>query len=43
MMAKKRVSVQIDGREVGKGVYIGLCDGLLKGDVKAIVPYLLLK
>ena len=36
-------SVQIDGREVGKGVYIGLCDGLLKGDVKAIVPYLLLK
>lgn len=31
--------VSIDGKPVAESVYIGLCNGVLKGDIKAIVPY----
>ena len=33
----------IDGKEISNRVYIGLCSGVLKSDVKAIVPYALIK
>lgn len=32
-------SVRIDGRLLGCEVYIGLCEGVLKGEVKALVPF----
>lgn len=32
-------TVTVDGKAVSNRVYIGVCDGLLKGSVKAIVPY----
>ena len=35
--------VKIDGKEIGKNIYIGICNDVLKGDVKAIVPYDLIK
>lgn len=35
--------VRIDGREIEDGVYIGVCDGVLKGEVKAIVPFEIIK
>lgn len=31
--------VSIDGHSLAERVYIGICDGVLKGDIKAIVPY----
>ena len=34
---------KIDGKEIGKNIYIGICDNVLKGDVKAIIPYELVK
>ena len=30
---------EIDGQALEEKIYIGVCDNLLKGDVKAIVPY----
>ncbi len=36
-------SVEIDGKATGGKLYIGLCDGVLKGDVKAIVPFSITK
>lgn len=36
-------SILIDGREISNAVYVGICDGVLKGDVKAIVPYEIIK
>ena len=36
-------SISIDGKEISNTVYIGICDGVLKGDVKAIVPYEIVK
>ena len=30
--------VSIDGKALGERVYLGLCDGVLRGDFKAIVP-----
>lgn len=35
--------VKIDGKEIGKNIYIGICNDVLKGDVKAIIPYDLIK
>lgn len=35
--------VKIDGKEIGKNIYIGICNDVLKGDVKAIIPYELVK
>lgn len=35
--------VKIDGKEIGKNIYIGICNNVLKGDVKAIIPYELVK
>ncbi len=35
--------VKIDGKEITDGVYIGVCDGVLKGEVKAIVPFEIIK
>ena len=35
--------VKIDGKEIGKSIYIGICNDVLKGDVKAIIPYELVK
>ena len=32
-------SAEIDGQALTEAVYIGVCENLLKGDVKAIVPY----
>ena len=29
----------IDGKPLAERVYLGLCSGVLKGDIKAIVPY----
>ena len=31
--------ILIDGREISNQLYIGVCEGLLRGEVKAIVPY----
>ena len=36
-------SVQIDGRDISNRIYIGVCEGVLQGDVRAIVPYELAK
>ena len=35
--------VKIDGKEICKSIYIGICNDVLKGDVKAIIPYELVK
>lgn len=35
--------VKIDGKEICKNIYIGICNDVLKGDVKAIIPYELVK
>ena len=35
--------VKIDGKEICKSIYIGICNDVLKGDVKAIIPYKLVK
>lgn len=32
-------SIKIDGKEISNDVYIGICNGVLKGDVKALIPY----
>lgn len=32
-------SIKIDGYEISNDVYIGICDNILKGDVKALIPY----
>ena len=37
------LAVLFDGKEIGKNIYIGICDNVLKGDVKAIIPYELVK
>lgn len=31
--------IVIDGAEVSEKLYIGVCEGVLKGDIRAIVPY----
>lgn len=33
----------IDGKESDKGAYLGVCDGVLKGEVRALMPYDLIK
>ena len=35
--------LQIDGKELSNRIYIGLCDGVLKGEVKALVPSAIMK
>ena len=35
--------VLIDGREVTNRLYIGVCDGVLQGEIRAIVPHELTK
>lgn len=35
--------IAIDGRKITDRVFIGVCDGVLRGDVRAIVPFSLLK
>lgn len=35
-------SVTIDGKSFPHGLFVGICENMLKGDVKAIVPYGLL-
>ena len=32
-------SIKIDGNEISNDVYIGICNDVLKGDVKALIPY----
>lgn len=36
-------NVMIDGKKVSRGLYIGICENVLKGEVKAIIPYELAK
>ena len=33
----------IDGKESGQSAYLGVCDGVLKGEIKALMPYELTK
>ena len=33
----------IDGKECVQGAYLGVCDGVLKGEVRALMPYDLIK
>lgn len=35
--------VRIDGKELKCGVYLGVCENVLKGEIKALVPYELTK
>lgn len=39
----KADGIKIDSKEITNRIYIGICDGVLKGDVKAIVPYAIVK
>ncbi|MBR1481714.1 MAG: sigma-E processing peptidase SpoIIGA [Ruminococcus sp.] len=39
----KADEVKIDGKEVEQGVYLGVCDNVLKGELKALVPYALIE
>lgn len=36
-------SLKIDGKEVGQHVYLGVCKNVLKGEIKALVPYELIE
>lgn len=40
---KRAEQIWIDGEEVSSQIYIGVCKGVLKGDIKAIVPYEIVK
>ena len=35
--------VLIDGNEISDSVYIGICDGVIRGEVRAIVPFEIIK
>ena len=39
----KAEQILIDGKEISPDIYIGICENVLKGDIKAIVPYDILK
>ncbi len=39
----KAECIKIDGKKIDEPVYIGFCDNVLKGDVKALVPFELIK
>lgn len=39
----KADNVKIDGKELSCGVYLGVCENVLKGEIKALVPYELTK
>lgn len=39
----KPESIKIDGSEISNDVYIGVCNNILKGDVKALIPYEIVK
>ena len=36
-------SIKIDGKEVEQDVYLGVCNNVLKGEIKALVPYELIE
>lgn len=35
--------VTIDGKEIANDLYVGLCEDVLKGDIKSVVPYEIIK
>ncbi len=39
----KPSEVIIDGKEICNSVYIGICENVLKGDIKALIPYEIIK
>ena len=43
MPTRNGIQNRIYGKEITNRIYIGICDGVLKGDVKAIVPYAIVK
>ena len=36
-------SIKIDGKDVEQDVYLGVCENVLKGEIKALVPYELIE
>lgn len=39
----KPEKIIIDGTEVPNNIYIGICENIIKGDIKALVPYEIIK